>query len=227
MKERDNRRKHILSERTKELSAKALAQKIGYLHIKDLPHASLLDNLPTRSYKPNRIVRFKEELAIVERGTVEIWHARHDTFIKVLDKGAVFGEMPLLGQTMIGTQAISGSKGATVAVMDLEAVRKWMKAYPTEIFDILGPRFSFIEAEHYKAMFKLSDSRLASLLLSLAAEGSTVEGLSQAELGEMIGLYRETVTTALSVMETDKLIKMGRKKITILDKRGLRDLSEL
>jgi CRP-like cAMP-binding protein len=112
-------------------------------------------------------------------------------------------------------------------VMDLEAARKWLKAYPTEIFSILGPRFSLIEAEHYKAMFKLSDSRLAALILSLSSEGSTVEGLSQAELGEMIGLYRETVTTALSVMESDGLIKTGRRRITILNKRGLGELSEM
>jgi hypothetical protein len=51
--------------------------------------------------------------------------------------------------------------------------------------------------------------------------------LSHEELGEMLGAYRETVTTSLGVMELDNLIKVDRMKITILDKRGLKELSEL
>jgi hypothetical protein len=50
--------------------------------------------------------------------------------------------------------------------------------------------------------------------------------LLQLGLGGLIGVYRESVTTTLSIMETYKLIKVSRRKITLLDKQGLKELSE-
>jgi CRP-like cAMP-binding protein len=68
---------------------------------------------------------------------------------------------------------------------------------------------------------------VAALLLELVGEGSTVEGLTHGEMAEMIGVYRETVTTVLQAMKVDRLIEIGRKTITILDRRAMQDLSDL
>ena len=73
----------------------------------------------------------------------------------------------------------------------------------------------------------MTDSRIAAVLLELAGEDSHVLGLTHEELGEKLGVYRETVTLTLDTMKREKLIEIGRKRISLLDKKALRELSEL
>jgi CRP-like cAMP-binding protein len=209
-----------------ELSANALAHSIGYLSISDFSPSNLFDSLPSLSFIPGKLISSKNNLYILKSGSVIIRHSRHDYFIKELLPGALFGNLPLLGQSLSSTKAIAGIDGARLSVMDIEAAKKWIKACPTELLEIIGPRLHLVEARYYSARFQLADSRLASLLLMLSAQGSVVEGLSHEELGEMLGVHRETVTVALSVMESDGMIERSRKAITIVDKGRLRELSE-
>ena len=220
------RRKHLLTDRSKTLAASALAQKIGYLQIDDFP-THLFEALPTQSYSPHRIIRCKEELFIVKEGIVEIWHTRYDKLVKEMGPGAIFGDMPLLGQTMLGTRAITGSQGATVSVINIETAKKWIEADPASLISELGQRLCDLETEHYRSRFQLADSRVAAVLLEIAGQGSIAAGLSHQEIGERLGLYRETVTVILDAMKSDNLIEVGKKRITILDKRAVREMSEL
>ena len=106
------RKRHGLSSQTKALAAFALADKVGYLQVKDFPDASLFDGLPARAYGPHKVIRCKpNELLLVTRGVVEVWHKQHDLLVKQLVTGVLFGEMPLLGQTMIVTHARQKSHG--------------------------------------------------------------------------------------------------------------------
>jgi CRP-like cAMP-binding protein len=219
-------RKHVLSDKIKALASSALAQKVGYLKAQDFP-TSFFGNLSTQVFNAHRILRPKNELFAVQQGVVEIWHRHNDMLVTELDQGALFGDMPLLGQTMLGCQAIAGSEGVSVGVMDVELIREWIKTNPLEIFQELGPRFARVQGEHYKAEFQISDSRLAGLLLELAGDELRVEGFTHEELGEMIGVYRETVTTVLNTMKLGRLIEIGRKSIRILDRRALQELSEI
>jgi CRP-like cAMP-binding protein len=221
-------RKHALSAKTKALAAFTLAQKIGYLQVADLSETGIFDSLPIQSFNPNRILRCKdEELYLVKSGSVEIWHTQHDYLTKELEAGVLFGEMRLLGQTMLGTQAISGKAGATIATMDINTAREWVKAAPIPILEILGSRLSSVEVEHYRAGFQLADSKVAALLLELAGTGSTIRGFNHSELGEKIGVYRETVTGILNAMKLDKIVEVGRRRVEILDKKVLRELAEM
>jgi CRP-like cAMP-binding protein len=221
------RRKHLLTERLKTLSASALAQKIGYLRAEDFPSSHIFDALPTQSFSPHRIIRCEDKLCLVTRGLVEVWHTQHDYLVKKLSTGALFGEMSLLGQTMLVTKAISGEDGATVAVMGLDEARKWLECNSSMIVERIGHRLSHADEQHYRALFQTVDSRIAALLLELAGEGSIVEGLTQGEIGELLGTYRETVAHVLNAMKLDRLIELGRMRIKLLDKRALRELSEL
>ena len=71
----------------------------------------------------------------------------------------------LLGQTMLGTKAITGGQGAIVAVIKSDTAKEWVKADPISIVEKLGHRLTVVEAEHYRSAFQLADSRLAALLL--------------------------------------------------------------
>ena len=221
------RRKHLLTVKKQALAASTLAQKIGYLRVDDFPSASISNTLPTQAYSANRFIRCKDELFIVKEGSVEIWHKRYDKLVSELETGVLFGEMPLLGQTMLGTRAITGKQGATIAVMNIESAKEWIESNPVSIFAELGYRLSSIETEHYRSQFQLADSRVAALLLELAGQDSVIEGITHEKLGERLGLYRETVTIILDTMKLDKFIDVGRMKITLLEKRALKELSEL
>ena len=133
--------------------------------------------------------------------------------------------MLLLGQTMTGTEAIAGGDGAMLGVLDTNAVKRWIESTPIMLLQKLGPRLSRIEDKHYRARFQ-SRFQTGGAPVELADEDSIVKGRTQAELGGFIDVSRETITTLLSRMESDKLIKVGRKKITILDKGLLREFSE-
>ena len=223
--ESSNQRKRS-SDRWKALSAKALAQKVGYLRIDEFPIESIFDFLPRLTFKAGRRIKSKDNLYLVKSGSVIIRHSYHNYFVKELTPGVLFGNMSLLGQTMTGTDAIAGGDGAMLGVLDTNAVKRWIEATPILLLEKLGPRLARIEDRHYRARFQSADSRLAALLLELADADSIVKGRTQAELGGLIGVYRETITTLLSRMASDRFIMVGRKKITILDNGALRELSE-
>lgn len=220
-------RKHLHTDRRKALAVSSLAQKVGYLRVEDLPGSAFFNALATKSINPNRVIRGKNELFLVVHGLVEIWHTRYDKLVKALEQGALFGELPLLGQSMLMTKAIAGVSGATVIVINEASALEWVRSAPTEIMQIVGSRLTKIEAEHYRSQFQLADSRIAVLLLELAGENSAIVGLSHEEIGERIGVYRETVTNILDALKMERIIEIGRKRVTILDKRALRELSEL
>ena len=220
-------KKHEPTQRKKALTASTLAQKIGYLQVEELPDWQIFESLPTKSFSPHRIIRGKDELFLVRRGLVEIWHTRHDTLVKSLGPGVLFGDFPLLGQTMIGTRAITGSPGATITIIDADTAKEWIKTSPLWVVEMLGRRLARVEGEHYRARFQLADSRIAAYLLELAGEDSTIVGLTHKDIGRNIGLYRETVTNMLDALKLDGVIEVGRMKINILNKKALKELSEL
>ena len=220
-------RKHARTERMKALAASALAQKVGYLRVEDFPHTDIFDLLPTESFDAQRIIGCKDKLLLIKHGLVEFWHKRDAKLVKTLTPGALFGELPLVGQSMLRTRAIAGAPGATVAVMDEAAALRWVEANPARMMRVVGSRLAKVEVEHYRSQYQLADSRIAALLLELAGKRATITGVTHEEIGERLGLYRETVTILLDGMKLEKLIEVGRKRVTILDRRALRELSEL
>jgi CRP-like cAMP-binding protein len=214
------RKKQILSQKRKVLAAQWLAQRIGYLRIEDIP------NLPIQTFNAHRIIRPKDQMFIVRQGVVEIWHTAHDMLVTELGENTLFGDMPLLGQTMLGTQAIAGSGGVYLSVLDIKHITNWIRGNPISLLQEIGPRFAVDETTLYRIQFQDVQSRLAALLLELAEE-STVRGFTQSDLAQQLGSYRETVTNTLSKMKTNKLIEIRRKTITLLNTKALKELSEL
>jgi CRP/FNR family transcriptional regulator, cyclic AMP receptor protein len=219
-------KKQGFSKKTKALAAATLAQKIGYLKTEIFPQ-DFFENLSAQTINAHKVIRPKDELFVVQTGIVEIWHSHHDMLVTKLGAGTLFGEMPLLGQSMYGCQAIAGSGGVTLGLIDLERVDEWIKEAPSRILQKIGPRLIRIETEHYRTAFQTTDARLAALLLELIGESSMVAGYEHEELSQRLGVYRETVTMTMRAMKESRLIEIGRKRITILDKRALQELSEL
>lgn len=220
--------KQRLTDQKKALTALLLSQKVGYLRVEDFPDRKPFDDLPTQGYSPHKIIRCrKNELLLVQRGLVELWHAHHDMLVKKLMIGALFGEMPLIGQTMVITQALAGDAGTIIAMLDEGRVRELIRANPVSLAEKLYPKLAAAEAAHYRVAFQTAASRLAALLLELAGESSTVGKVKQRQISEMSGLVRETVAQILSSMKSEKMIAIERDKTTILDRKALEQLSRM
>ena len=105
-------REHNRTDKMMQLAASFLAQHIGYLKVESLPGSAIFNRLPTRSVDANKVVRLQNELAVVKQGLVEVRHVAYDKLVTNLKPGALFGEMPLLGQSMFGTSALAGPTGS-------------------------------------------------------------------------------------------------------------------
>jgi CRP-like cAMP-binding protein len=221
------RKQRTLTAKRKYLAAAMLAQKIGYLKVQDFSHLSFFDSLSTQEFNAHKILRPHDELYLIRKGMVEIWHSYHDMLVSELGPNSIFGDMSLLGQTMLGCKAIAGSSGVTVAVIDIEKANDWIKQDGLNLFQKLGPKLRHLETDHYRVSFQTVESRLAALLLEMADATNSVKGFTHKSLGKQIGAYRETVTNAIHEMKVNGSIEVGRMRITILDKRALRELSEL
>lgn len=219
--------KHNRTDKMMQRAASFLAQHIGYLKVESLPGSALFNRLPTRSVDANKVVRLQNELAVVKQGLAEVRHVAYNKLVTRLTPGTLFGDLPFIGQSMFGTRAVAGPTGVTFGVMDANSARKWAKLHSLALLEILGSRLIRVENDHYRSRFHLTDSRLAALLLEMAGAGTSITGLTHREIGERLGIYRETVTDILSEMKTQGLIRIGRKSISLLDKKALRELSGL
>jgi CRP/FNR family transcriptional regulator, cyclic AMP receptor protein len=111
---------------------------------------------------------------------------------------------------------------------DLERLILSKPQVALRILEITGKRLREAEERLESMAFKGIPARLASLLLRLADEQGTddVRGLTHQDLAESVGTYRETATQVLNDLKTQGLIEIGRKRIKILNKEELLEVSE-
>lgn len=232
-KAKKRRRTKGPSEKIRSLAALSLAQKVGYLKLQDLAgpdnsklESAISERLPKRNFKAGDTIYPGNQkgpaLFLVKSGSVKITRtsAQGQEFdAKTVEAGAIFGEMPALGQTMLGAQAIA-AETTKVAVINAAEFEKLASSTPAIALNILrqvGPRLIDAERRHEQAAFQPVTSRIAALLLKLANKENQVVGYTHQDMADMLGVYRETVTNAIGELKADRIIKVGRKRITLQD----------
>ncbi len=218
--------------------------KIGYLQMvdifRDLTEAEIeeINRATTISTcRRGKILYMPEDtsevLFLLKRGRVQLYRISPDgkkLVIATIGPGAVFGEMALIGQGMHNTFA-EAVEECELYVMSRDDVERLLLTKPKvalRIFEVLGRRLKEAEARLEEIAFKSIPARLAGLLLQLADEAGseTIVGHTHQDLGERIGTYRETTTQTLNAFRAEGLIDIGRKRVTILDREGLRRIAE-
>ena len=211
----------------------SVAQKVGYLKLSDLIGSdnakleSLInERLPRRNFKPGDTIYPGNQkgpvLFLVKSGNVRITRksAQGQQFdVKTVSGGTIFGEMPQIGQTMLGAQAIAAEpvKAAVINAAEFERLASSSPVIALNVLRQVGTRLVDAERRHEQAAFQPVTSRIASLLTKLANKDNQVVGYTHQEMADKLGVYRETVTNAIAELKADRLIKVGRKRITILD----------
>jgi len=218
--------------------------KIGYLRMvdifRDLSEAEVeeIDRATTiTTAHRGKILYMPEEtgevLFMLKEGRIQLYRISPEgkkLVIATIGPGTVFGEMAFIGQGMHNSFA-EALEDCVLCIMSRTDVERMLVTKPQvalRIFEVLGHRLQEAEARLAEIAFKSIPARLASLLLQLAEEQGTgtIAGLTHQNLGEQIGTYRETTTQTLNIFKSAGLIDIGRKKIMILDRDGLRRIAD-
>lgn len=174
-----------------------------------------------------------EVLFLLKKGRVQLYRLSPEgkkIVVATLGPGAIFGEMSLIGQGMYNTFA-EAAEECILCVMSRPDVERLMREKPQVAFRIveaLGKRLIETERQLEEVAFKSISSRLASLLLRLSGESGSNEvvGYTHQDLAEILGTYRETITQTLNDLRAGGLVQIERKRLIVIDKAGLKDVSE-
>ncbi len=170
-----------------------------------------------------------EVLFIIKSGAAQLYRMSPDgqkfVFAHLMAQ-SFFGEMSFLGQRMQECFA-EAVEDAEICILTEANLVRLISEYPRfaiRLVEAMGNRL--LQAERQLADLALQGltPRLATFLLKEAKDG-VVQGLSHQEIGERLGVYRETTTYALNELKSAGIIEIGRKQIRILDAQRLREAS--
>ena len=214
----------------------ALRKKIGYLSMMELfrdfsPEQmdEIVRATKMQTCKPGRIFytpgETGEVLFILKTGAVQIYRMSPEgrkLVIAKLPPYSFFGEMSCIGQGMYDTfaEATEDSLICTMSRSDVERLLLSKPKVALRILEAVGKRVVEAETQLEEIAFKGLIPRLASLLLREATDDE-ITGLSHQDIAERLGVYRETVTSALNELKTAGLIEIGRKRIAITNRPRL------
>lgn len=221
---------------SEDVKSSAIRNKIGYLSMMEL----FRDLSPAEMQEIDRATRMQtcvtgrvfyspddsgEVLFLLKKGGVQIYRMSAEgrkLILAHLPQYSFFGEMSCIGQGMYDTfaEATEDSLICTMSRGDVERLLLSKPKIALRILEAVGKRVVEAERQLEEIAFKGLIPRLASLLLR-EAEGDEITGLSHQDIAERLGVYRETVTSALNELKTAGLIKIARKRITIANRSRL------
>ena len=171
----------------------------------------------------------RETLFLIKEGRVQLYRISIEgrkLVLAMLGPDMFFGEMPLFGQAM-GDSVAQAVDDATLCTLGRAEVERILLTYPRiglRLIQVLNERLQEAEERLHESVFMTMPARIAALLLRLAEDSSEVQGLTHQDLADMLGVYRETVTTTLDKLKQDHLLEIGRKRITLTNRTALEDL---
>lgn len=159
-----------------------------------------------------------------------------ETILGFIEEGEVFGELSVLDGDERGeyAEALSASVVVRVPREEVMALLDRRPELTLGITKLIGLRRRRVENRLRNVLFLPARDRMTRLLDELMdahgeyAEDGTVQlriKLSHQDLAGLIGLTRETVTVTLGQMQAEGLLRVQRRRLTILEPRRLRDLA--
>jgi len=212
-------------------------EKIGYLSQSDLFRdlspadiAALGASLAMTTCQRGRVFyepgQTGQVLFILKRGRVTLYRITTEgkkLITGTVEAGSVFGEMLLLGQGMYDSFA-EASEDCVLCVMSRSDVEHLIARYPkvgVRLLEHVGRRLEQAELRLAEVAYKSIPARIATTLLRLAGDDLHPVRLSQQDIADMVGTYRETSTRILNDLRTARLIDLRRMEIVVLDRDGL------
>lgn len=219
-------------------NAPQLKASILFQDLNPEEQAGLERRLPDLNVAAGTLIYSPEEhgevLFLLKEGRVRLYRLSPDgkaLTTAMIEPGAVFGEMALLGQGMQDSFA-EALADCALYVLSRRDVQEVLLADPRvsrRLLELVSRRLSATERKLEEFAFRNVPQRLASLLLQLAhvppgrsAGPVTLPArYTHQQLAEMIGTYRETVTKVLNDLRQQGLVRMEHGHIQLVDTAAL------
>ncbi|MFN7984134.1 MAG: Crp/Fnr family transcriptional regulator [Vicinamibacterales bacterium] len=162
-----------------------------------------------------------EVMFIMKRGSAQLYRMAPDgrKFVFAhIPPYSVFGEMAWIGQGMYEcfAEACEDSLICTLSRVDVTRLILEHPQFAVRLLEIVGRRMVQAERQLENLAFRGLIPRLAEFLCREARDG-VVSGFTHQEIGERLGVYRETVTYALNELKSAGIISIARRQIQVLD----------
>ena len=201
----------------------------------------LLDSLVTEKYTKGRVIFESDDPAkliyIIREGKVKtftITEFGEEVILLIFGQGDLFGFSSIYGQgkRFVFAAAIEDTVLYGIPIKIFENTFKTNPEFAFEVFKMVGLRLCYFRKVVEDLATRNAKSRLAKILMEFVEKSGipSLSGtfigvaLSHEDIGNIISVSRQKVTTLLNIFEKEKLIKKRRKQIFILDKKGLADL---
>lgn len=192
----------------------------------------------TRKFKKGQIVYFPQEagetVLLLASGRVKLKTVTPDgkeAILAFIEEGELFGELALLDGSPRGefAEAVLDCQVIAVPASALQEVMEQRPDVALGITRLVGLRRRRIQNRLQNILFRSNRERLTSLLLELIETHGVRQDdhwqiglrLSHQDLASLIGATRESVTLILGQLQLEKLIRVRRRQLTVLDRERL------
>ena len=168
-----------------------------------------------------------EVLFFLKAGRVQLYRLTPEGKRLIIDDvkpGAFFGEMALLGQALAGSFA-EATKDSLICAMSRSDVLQLLHDQPDVALRLIGRQAQQLQ-EARSRLETMAYQRLEARLEKCQPGDETVSGLTQQELGEMLGASRESVTRLLTQLAKAGMVEVKRREIRLTDVPALQTLLE-
>jgi CRP-like cAMP-binding protein len=176
-----------------------------------------------------------DSLFFVNSGTVKIGVSSADgrgAVFNFIDPGEIFGEIALLDGLARTADAISNTN-CELLVINRRDFLPFLRSQPllaAKLIELLCARLRWISDHVEQVIFPDLSGRLAKALIRLTDKHSGTSDpkitITQQEIGEMVGMSRESVNKQLHAWADQKLVQLQRGAITVLDAESLKAMAE-
>lgn len=196
---------------------------------------------PARMFRRGELVFSQSQpitaLFILKTGRVRIFRVAEDgkaLTMAILEPGAVFGEMLLVGQRMYDNYA-EAIEDSVICQLSAHEVEQFLISDPRiaiRISRLLGEQVARLEERLTDLALRPLSARVASTLLNLAVTARTGRfgqnrpvRLTHEQIAGLLGATREATSKTLAEFASRGIIRQGRGRITVQNAAALRTIA--
>jgi len=154
-----------------------------------------------------------------------------DAVFNLITEGAIFGEIALLDGRTRTADAVAATDCQLMVIdrRDFLPLLRSQQELAIKMIDVLCDRLRRTSEQVEDVMFLDLPGRLAKALLRLTDDGAQSDrklAMTQGDLGEVIGMSRESTNKQLREWQERKWIKLERGGILVLQPNALRAIAD-
>jgi CRP/FNR family transcriptional regulator len=171
---------------------------------------------------------------VIRSGEVRVTREHSDgraIALATLGPGELVGELAMIdgGARSASVEALTDVELLAVSAADMKALLERNAGITAKLVVALTKRLRETNERISRQSFQTVPSRVAGVLSQLVSEESAEQGrdgvtirMNQADLAQLAGTSRESVSRFLAVLERAGVVRVGRGRVTVLEPQRLR-----